>query len=303
MGEPATVLLLLLGLGVLVKGADVLVAGAGRLARALGVSPLIVGLTIVAFGTSAPELAVSSLASLGGQPAVALGNVVGSNIANIGLILGLAGLLAPLKVRGIRSQALFLLLASVSLILVSLDGVLSALDAGLFLALFAVFVGHLVRLARRQHRLALAAERVEMKAGRLVKAAVGDRGEMGKGLAVALAGLAAVVFGAHFFLESSVALARALGVTERVIGLTLIAIGTSLPELVTSVVAALRRQRELAVGNIVGSSVFNILAILGIAGLLAPLAIPGALVLDMAVALAFAAALLFFSHRSEKHTS
>ncbi len=294
--EPFVPLLLVLGLVVLVKGADVLVAGASRLAKALGVSPLIIGLTIVALGTSAPELAISSLASLGDRPAVALGNVVGSNIANIGLVLGLAAVLYPLRVKraGLRFQALFLLLASSMLVLASLDGMVSALDAGLFLALFAVFLGHLVRLAKRQHRLALAAEAVERKAGRLVKA-IGDRGEVAKGLVVALAGLAAVVWGAGLFLDSSISLARAFGVTERVIGLTLIAIGTSLPELVTSVMAALRRQHELAIGNIVGSNVFNILFVLGVAGLLAPLAVPGALLMDMAIALLFALAVLVFS--------
>ncbi len=285
-------LALVAGLFLLYVGAEGLVRGATRLARSLGVSGLVVGLTVVAFGTSTPELVVSTLSAFRGRADVALGNVVGSNIVNIGLILGLSATVYPLRVELRLVRREIPVVIGVSLLLLGLlwDGSLGRLDAGLLLAAFGAYLAFVLLTAQNPPTDAEAAYRdfedaplpFEPPATRRVPA-----------LGLVLIGLAGLVLGAHLLVESSVWFARQLGMPELVIGLTVVAAGTSLPELATSVVAAIRRTPDIAVGNVVGSNIFNILAILGVAGLVRPLeAAPALLRLDGPVMLAAAVLLL-----------
>ncbi len=234
--------LFVLGLILLVAGAELLVRGASRLAARFGISALVIGLTVVAFGTSAPELAVSIKAGLAGQADIALGNVVGSNIFNVLFILGVAALIVPLVVSQqlVRIEVPLVIGVSVLLLVMALDGNISGFDGML---LFAGIVAYTV-FTVRQSRKESAAVRVEYAQ------------EFGDG--------------AHWLVEGAVAFARMFGVSELIIGLTIVAAGTSLPELATSVVAALRGERDIAVGNVIGSSLFNILAIVGIASMITP---------------------------------
>lgn len=268
---------LLLGLGVLSVGADRLVAGASALALRIGVSPLWVGLTVVAFGTSAPELVVSSMAAVNGQGGIALGNVLGSNICNIGLILGLSALLRPMRVELalLRRDIPLLLLVSLVAGLVLSDLAFGRLEGTLFLLALAIWL--------------VLSGRASQSDGE----AHGPRPVAWWLAALWVAvGLGALVVGARVFVEGAVDLARGFGVSETVIGLTIVAVGTSMPELATSVVAAVKGHGDIAIGNVVGSNLFNLLGILGVSSLLAPMSDPGLSRIDLLVMLGFAALLL-----------
>ena len=283
------------GLILLTWSADRFVFGASGAARVLGVSPLLIGLTIVAFGTSAPELLVSTLASVQGNPGLAVGNAIGSNIANIGLVLGAAALAGPLLIgRGlVRRELPILLLASLAVLLLLLDGTLGRLEGTALLAGLIALVAWMVHASRRSRQAAggPGAESVDATAGGAPKAA-GARAAwawLAIGLLLLLAGSQALVWGA-------VEIAERLGVSELVIGLTIVAIGTSLPELATSVAAALRGETGLALGNIIGSNLFNLLAVLAVPALIAPLTVePAVLVRDYPVMLALTGALLLIA--------
>ena len=251
---------LIAGLAMLVLGAEALVRGAARLAAAFGVSSLVIGLTIVAFGTSAPELSVSVLAALRGVPDLAVGNAVGSNSFNILVILGLAALVTPLAVRRrLVRQELPLLIAVTLLVMgLGLNGSLSCLDGALLLA---VLVGYLTLLGWQLH---------EAKAASPVRPRVRSRRHLLLDATLVLVGLALLVQGSQRLLGGATALALALGASPRVIGLTVVAAGTSLPELATSVMAAIRHERDIAVGNVLGSNLFNLLGVLGAAALASP---------------------------------
>lgn len=254
-------LLLALGLAVLVGGAELLVRGASRLAAAAGVSPLVIGLTVVAFGTSAPESAASLRAALAGSSDLALGNVLGSNIMNVLCILGVSALAAPLAVhRQVVRRELPVMIAASALVWgLALAGNLGRLaGAGLLLGV-ALYTGFLLAEARKD------------KDSRN-PAADRPRGPRELALAgvLAAAGLGLLVLGADWLVQGASGLARGLGVSELVIGLTVVAAGTSLPELATSLAAALKGERDLAVGNVVGSNIFNLTAVLGLAGVAAP---------------------------------
>lgn len=272
-------LMMLLGGGVLLYfGAEWLVGGASGLARALGVPQLLIGLTVVAYGTSAPEVVVGVKASLDGAGGIALGNVVGSNIANLGLILGLTTLLRPAQVDGalIRREVPVLLLATLAVPVVLSDGVVTRLEgAALLLAALGYSVWMVASTRRSMKAEAADAAR---DAGQMEKAAdlAGAPASRGRGrLAVtALAGLAFLVLGGSLFVDGAAGLARGWGMSERVIGLTIVAVGTSLPELATSLIAAWRGHSDLSVGNVVGSNIFNALLCLGAAALLAPVEAP-----------------------------
>jgi len=293
-----TLALFVLGLVTLVAGAQLLVRGAAKLALALAVSPLVVGLTVVAFGTSAPELAISVRAAWGGQTDIALGNVVGSNIFNVLFILGLSALIAPLVVapQVVRQEVPVMLGVSLALFALALDGGIGRADGALLFGLLVAYTVFLVWQSRRETR----ATQDEF-AHALPGAARQTRDRHWSAqLGLIAAGLALLVAGARWLVEAAVAIAAALGLSEMVIGLTIVAAGTSLPEAATSVVAALRGERAIAVGNIVGSNAFNILAVLGLSALLAPAALPVApamLRFDIPVMIAVAAACLpiFFS--------
>lgn len=247
-----------LGLALLFLGGDFLVRGAVVLAARLRISPLLIGLTVVGFGTSMPELLVSLNAALAGLPDIAIGNVVGSNTANILLILGLALVVAPLSSRlpGLRRDLLAMLASAALLALIAPGGVLRPWHGLLFLALLAAYLTYSAIRGRSQG------------------ATLPDTGTaltLWQMLGFIAAGLAALVFGADFLVQGATSLAVRIGVPDAVIGLTIVAVGTSLPELATSVVAALKRQPEIAVGNVVGSNIFNILGILGVTAVLAPI--------------------------------
>jgi len=281
-------LLLGLGLGLLVAGAEVLVRAAAALALRLGVSPLLVGITIVAMGTSSPELVVSLRAALAGDDAIAVGNVVGSNICNIALILGLAALIRPLSVQMqlIRLDVPVMIASSAALWLALAGGHLGRIVAALFIAGLFLYILVGVRQARREAQVVV---------DEVAAAAPGARGSARRAWIQALliaAGLALLAAGADLFVQAAVRLSESLGVSRAVIGLTVVALGTSLPELATSVVAALRRHADLAIGNIVGSNIFNILGILGLAGLVHPLEARGIGTVDLAVMTALALLML-----------
>ena len=275
------VLALLGGLVLLVAGASALVRGASALALRLGVSPLVVGLTVVAFGTSAPELVVSVQAALAGAGGIAVGNVVGSNIANVGLILGIAVLVRPLATDPalIRRDLPVLIVATLLVGGLLLDDRIGAGEGVLLLAGLVAYLGWNVVTARRQ----------QGDADVLVE--VPD-GAVWRDLLFVTGGLVALVFGADLFVDAAVRLAESVGVSNAVIGLTVVAIGTSLPELATTVIAAARGESEIAVGNVVGSNVFNLLGILGASALVRPLEAPGLGASDVAVMAAFAVGLV-----------
>ncbi|MEE4250166.1 MAG: calcium/sodium antiporter [Alcanivoracaceae bacterium] len=272
------------GFVVLVFGADWLVKGASRLALSLGMTPLVVGLTVVAFGTSAPELAVSVASAWSGQADLAVGNVVGSNIANVLLILGVSALVAPLVVNQqlVRLDVPIMLGASVLFYVLALDGRISIADGSILAGAIVLYVAFLIHQSRREKDSVVLAE---------YEVSVEPGGSLVTDIVWMVVGLVALVAGAQLLVEGAVSLARAFGVSELMIGLTVLAIGTSLPELATSVVAALRGERDIAVGNVIGSNIFNLLSVLGLTGLVSlgqlPVA-PAALALDIPVMLGVA---------------
>lgn len=261
--------LLLLGLVILVVGADLMVRGAARLAVSLGISPLVVGLTVVAFGTSAPELAVSVGATLSGAPDLAIGNVVGSNIANVLLILGISALITPLVVAEqiIRQEIPIMIGASLLLVVMALDADISRFEGGVLFALVVAYTVFLVRQSRNASKAA------EEEFASEIPSSNWDR-HWSVQLALIVVGLGMLVQGADWLVDGAVALAKTFGVSDLVIGLTVVAVGTSMPEVATSIVAAVRGQRDIAVGNVVGSNVFNIFAVIGAAGLVSATGIP-----------------------------
>jgi len=253
------------GLVALLFGASLLVRGASKLALGLGLSPLVVGLTVVSLGTSAPEIAVTTGAALSGQTGLAIGNVVGSNIFNVLCCLGLSALIAPLTVNMqlIRQEVPIMIGVSMLLLLLSLDGRIGLSDAALLLVLLVAYVVFLVRQSRAQSRAA--AEVYTQSFGPHASRSWDSRlpGQLGL---IAL-GLVLLVLGSQSLVEASVVFARAMGVSDLVIGLTIVAAGTSMPEVATSVMAALKGERDIAVGNVVGSNIFNVLGCVGLAGL------------------------------------
>lgn len=262
-----TLLLFIAGLLALVAGAELLVRGASRLALSFGLSPLVVGLTVVAFGTSAPEMAVSAGAVLGGKTDLAIGNVVGSNIFNVLFILGLSALITPLvvNIQLIRQEVPIMIGASLLLLLLTLDGTLGWSDAAMLTALMLAYTVFLIIQSRHE-----SASANEEYAAEVHPAAPGSwDAKLPVQLLLVVSGLALLVFGADWLVSASVTFAKSLGVSDLVIGLTIVAAGTSMPEVATSVTAAIKGERDIAVGNVVGSCVFNILGCLGLAGLLA----------------------------------
>jgi cation:H+ antiporter len=283
---------LLLGLTALILGAELLVRGASKLAMALGISPLVVGLTVVAFGTSSPELAVSVQSAWGGQVDIALGNVVGSNIFNVLFILGLSALITPLVVdrQLIRQEVPLMIGASLLLWALAANQSIGRIEGVLLVGLLATYTIYVIRASRRQ----TAADRQESAAPPVAEEKSWDS-HWSIQVAMVLVGLTLLVLGSNWLVEAAVAFARALGVSELVIGLTLIAAGTSLPEVATSIMAALRGERDIAVGNVVGSNIFNILGVLGVSAAIAPTSLtvaPSLLVFDLPVMVAVALACL-----------
>jgi cation:H+ antiporter len=262
-----TLLLFVAGLVLLVVGAEIFVRGAARLAALIGVSPLVIGLTIVALGTSSPEIAVSLQSAFAGQPDLAIGNVVGSNICNILLILGLAAIIAPLVVAQqlVRFDVPIMIALSLLTLLLAVDGRLSRWDGLLLLICGIAYVAFLLVQGRKEGKAIQ--EEYEREFG--VIPAGGGKDWLLNGGLIGI-GLIMLVIGSRWLVASAVSMAQALGISELVIGLTVVAIGTSLPEVATSVIASLRGERDIAVGNAVGSNIFNIFAVLGLASFFGP---------------------------------
>jgi cation:H+ antiporter len=286
---------IVIGLFILVWGADRFVLGAASLARSLGVPPLLIGLTVVGFGTSTPEILVSTMAALEGSPGIAIGNALGSNIANIALILGVTALFSPLTVQSdmLRREYPILLAVSAGAFVLLADGHLGRVDglillAGLVLSmLLLVSIG----LRRRDHDPLAEEMEAEIPSGLTALAASGWF----------LVGLIALIISSRLLVWGAIEVAVTLGISDLVIGLTIVAVGTSLPELAAAVMSAVKKEHDLAIGNVVGSNIWNLLAVLGIPGLLAPGVIPPEVVnRDMLVMLALTLA-LFVMGRS-KHT-
>ncbi len=283
------VLFLVAGLALISLGGEGLVRGAGATARRFGVSTVVVALTLVAFGTSSPELAVNTSAAFRDATDLAFGNVLGSNIANLLLVLGLAALVFPPDVHLdlIRRESPLLLALHVLLVILVLDGRLGRVDGAILLACAAVYLGVLVRVGRRT-RLPEGIDPGEA-AGRGTL-------PLWRAILYVIGGLGGLTLGAHLFVGGALELVDMLGVSQRVVGLTVAAIGTSLPEISASVIASLRRTPDLAVGNAIGSCIFNLAIVLGLTSLLHPLPIDasvrGGVGVDLAVAIAAAALLV-----------
>lgn len=271
------------GLVLLVAGGDLLVRGAVHVAGRLGVSPLIIGLTLVGFGTSMPELVTTGQAALVGAAGIAFGNIVGSNIANILLIVGVSAILCPIAVSSSALRRDGLVMVAVAVIFAALAAMVP-MGRPIGAAFILILIGY-VYMAFLQERQAAADQHGAVFDKSLALQSVDPgtvpsqtRGPILLPLLIAFCGLALVVAGAAFFVDGAVTLARSFGISETVIGLTIVAVGTSLPELVTSIVAALKRQGDVAFGNIVGSNIYNILGIGGAAALIMPGSVPAEIV-------------------------
>jgi cation:H+ antiporter len=283
------------GLAALIVGAEWLVRGAARLAASVGISPLVVGLTVVAFGTSSPELGVSVMSSMSGQAGIAVGNVVGSNICNVLLILGLSALFAPLIVARqlIRIEVPLMVGVSFLFAFMAFDGVLGRLDGILLFGGAIVYTVWVIRRSRRES-LREAEKSEAVREGGNPGTTGGAKGLVWQ-ICLIIAGLALLGLGANWLVDAAVAIAKHFGVSDLLIGLTVVAFGTSLPELAASVMASIRGERDIAVGNIVGSNLFNILVVIGLTGIVAPEGVPvaeTAIQFDIPVMLAVAAACL-----------
>lgn len=297
-----SLVLILAGIVILAVAGDRLVDFAVVLARRARVTPAVIGLTILAAGTSMPELFVSATAAFGAATDIALANVVGSNTANLGLILGVAALISPLPMgwRVLKFEYPVMLLSAWILLLLARDGLFDRLEAGSFLIAMAAFVAYAVWVAHH--------EASEADGRRLAQEVEGSTGRVSGwpvwALALGLvAALIALALGARLLVQGAVWIALALGMTERVVGLTVVAVGTSLPELVATLAAAAKRQHEMALANIVGSNIFNVLMILGVSGLLRPMPVgPRLIVPDMAVMVGFSLLLIPLVVRDQRIT-
>jgi cation:H+ antiporter len=326
--DPIDIGMVLVGIVVLVVGGELLVRGAATLAERLGMSPLVVGLTVVAFATSAPELAVTLGSVLRGQPDLAVGNVVGSNIANVLLIVGISAIILPLlvKVQLVRVDIPFMVALSILLFLLSLDGGISTFDGIALFVILGLYISIAIILGKRSGtdhaedvkptRSMPGASISTASAGRVTQSLdvaepdpageditmteamseVADvEGPWWRDVLSVLAGVALLVIGANVLVEGATGIARGFGLSELIIGLTVVAIGTSLPELATSIAAVRRGQRDLAVGNVVGSNIFNIGAVMGLGAIFSPTGIPipeSAIALDLPLMIAASVALL-----------
>ena len=286
------IVLIVIGVALVLTGADRLTEGASALARRMNVPEIIIGLTIVAAGTSAPELFVSLVSALKGTPDMAVGNVVGSNTMNAMLIVGCAAMVAPMVISRstVKKDIPFAVGASVLLMLLSLNNYLGRWDGIILLLGFASFMVYTLMQAKKGE-----AAPVTDDSQQDANNTPSREGNPWLSALWVVAGLAMLVIGSNLFVDSASSVAYSLGISEGVVGLTVVAGGTSLPELATSVVAARKGQSAIAIGNVIGSNVFNILMILGLTATISPLAIEGITTLDMAVMLVSVALVWFFS--------
>ncbi|MFB1051969.1 calcium/sodium antiporter [Paraliobacillus sp. JSM ZJ581] len=291
-----TYILLIVGFILLIKGADFFVDGASKIATALRVSPLIIGLTIVAFGTSAPEATVSIVAALEGSAGVTIGNVVGSNIFNITLVVGIGALILPMTVESetIRKEIPFTLLAGVVVLIMvsdislqqSTSAFISRGDGFILLLFFAIFLYYIFEVARSSNtKLETVAQ---------------EKPPLGKNIILAVIGLAAIVLGGELVVSNASKIALSFGMSETLVGLTIVAVGTSLPELITTITAALKKETDIALGNIVGSNIFNLFLVLGLTSIISPLTVDNTIFFDIMFMNILTLILLIFSRTSYK---
>ena len=282
-----SILFIILGAALLYGGGELLVRNAVHLARRLGLSSLVIGLTVVAFGTSAPELAATLLSSLAGAPDLAIGNVLGSNVANLGLILGLTALVYPLQANRhfLKREVPLVVASALVLFPVLWDGRVARYEGAILVALLGAYLAYLFRSSDEDE-----VEEASKETG-LEAEDEAAHAPLWRVLPLLALGVMLLVFGAQSLVRGAVEIAASLGVPERVIGLTVVALGTSLPELASSLVAAIKRETDLLLGNVIGSNVFNVLAILGVTSLVRPLPVAGAVGLDLWVVLGFSLAL------------
>ena len=283
-------ILIVAGLFLLFAGGELLVRGSVQISKRLGISAILIGVVVVGFGTSTPELLVSVQASFAGQPDIALGNVVGSCIANSLLILGLAAIITPILCtdKNIHRDSIAVFVASIALFVLSFFGVISQLSGGL---MFAALIGYLIYSYQAERRAKAALSSTGESITVHEQEAEQFESDLGLGISLlmSIGGIAMLVFGADFLVDGASNIARSLGVSEAIIGLSLVAVGTSLPELAASLSAALKKNSDVIIGNILGSNLFNILAILGIASLIKPMPVTGQIaVFDIPFALGVA---------------
>ncbi|MBD7936319.1 MULTISPECIES: calcium/sodium antiporter [Cytobacillus] len=287
-----TYILLIVGFALLIKGADLFVDGSSNIARLLRVPPMLIGLTIVAFGTSSPEATVSIIAALEGSADVSLGNVLGSNIFNITLVVGATAFLYPLKVQSetIKKEIPFTFLASVTLLILMSDITLQGFDSNLltrsdglvFLLFLSIFMYYVIEIGLKSRQ-------------NIETTSTPQDLTWGKNIFISTLGLAAIIFGGNLVVNNGTEIAYSLGMSETLVGLTIVAIGTSLPELVTSITAALKKESEIALGNIVGSNIFNILFVLGASATISPLAVNDKVFIDVILMIILTVVLFIFS--------
>ncbi|RCW67018.1 calcium/sodium antiporter [Saliterribacillus persicus] len=290
-------ILLILGFVFLIKGADLFVDGSSSIAKAFRVSPLLIGLTIVAFGTSSPEATVSIIAALEENAGIALGNVVGSNIFNITLVVGISAFIYPLKVESetIRKEIPFTLLASIALLILVSDialqkateNLITRGDGFIILLFFAIFLYYVFEVARKSR-------------DKLIDETNDTPSPLAKKVILTIAGLVGIILGGELVVRNATEIALSFGMSETLVGLTIIAIGTSLPELLTSITAAIKKQSEIALGNIVGSNIFNILFVLGTTAVIHPLTVSSKIIIDILIMIFLTVALLIFSRTNFK---
>ena len=297
--------ILIVGFALLVKGADLFVDGASGIAKKFGISELIIGLTIVAMGTSAPEAAVSIAAAAKGSAGISIGNVIGSNIMNIFIILGVVAAIVPLKIERstVRYEMPFTILVTAVFVLMGRDGLITRLDGAILWAGLLLYIAYLLRQAKQKPAEApTQAETGAASAATAEPAAEvpAEAPSIWKLIALTIAGLAVILVSSDYAVDAAVALAKIFNISDRVIGLTIVALGTSLPELVTSVTAALRGNADLAVGNVVGSCIFNLLFVLGTSALILPIPCAPNFLSDAYVAVGATVLLLIFGYTQMK---
>ena len=297
--------ILIVGFTLLVKGADLFVDGASGIAKKFGISELIIGLTIVAMGTSAPEAAVSIAAAAKGSAGISIGNVIGSNIMNIFIILGVVAAIVPLKIERstVRYEMPFTILVTAVFVLMGRDGLITRLDGAILWAGLLLYIAYLLRQAKQKPAEApTQAETGAASAATAEPAAEvpAEAPSIWKLIALTIAGLVVILVSSDYAVDAAVALAKIFNISDRVIGLTIVALGTSLPELVTSVTAALRGNADLAVGNVVGSCIFNLLFVLGTSALILPIPCAPNFLSDAYVAVGATILLLIFGYTQMK---
>ncbi len=289
------VLILALGFVCLIKGSDWFVDGSSSIAAKFGIPQLVIGLTIVAIGTSSPEAAVSITAALGGNADITVGNIYGSNILNIFIILGLSAAIVPIAISPstIRYETPFLIGVSIIMVLLGLDGTLGLVDGLIFIALLIVYFVYLFKMAKKGSSAAETADKKETEEQN-------KEISIPKSIIFAIIGLALIILGSNLTVDSATKIAEAIGISERFIGLTVVALGTSLPELFTSVSAARKGNADIAIGNVVGSNLFNILFVIGLSSLITPVPFASNFFFDAVVSIV-AAILLFIFCFNDKY--